>query len=217
MGAALETLDRGQLHVMTKAGLISHGLAGRRRDFRPDAVEASLRASLRRLGVDGVDTFFLHGPDPSELTAVLFERLESLRRSGAFAALGVAGRGAELDQALQCGRFAALMAPVHPFLNEEEEARLRRAGEGGLTVFAIEAGGDGPAPVAAPRSPADLYKLARALRAAFSGPRSGRGRVGAEEGVERALARAGVDCVLSTTTRSEHLRRLAALGNMAPK
>lgn len=207
LGSALKRVDRDSLHVMTKAGLSSHGLAGRRRDFSPDAIEASVRASLMRLGLDGVDTLFLHGPDPAELTPDLFGRLEDLRRAGAFGALGVAGRGGELDAALASGRFAAVIAPVHPFIDSDEAARLRTASRRGLKVFAIETAGDSPVRRSAPRSVADLYKLARSLR---SGP-PGRGRTGAVEGLTAAFGRGWVDCALMTTTRPEHLAQAVVI------
>jgi D-threo-aldose 1-dehydrogenase len=202
LGAALSQLDRDQMVISTKAGLFSFGLNGRRRDFSPDAIEASVRASLARLQVSGVDLLFLHGPDPAELTPALFARLEALRSAGAFAALGVAGRGAELDAALETGHFAAMMAPVHPFLEPPEEARLSRAAKAGVAVFAIETAGDLAAPPALPRSRADLYRLARSMRL---GTRSGRGRVRPGDGLAQALARAEIVCALTTTTRIEHL------------
>lgn len=201
LGQALTGLDRDRLVIATKAGLFSHGLSGRRRDFSPDAIEASVTASLARLRVEGVDLVFLHGPDPGELTPALFERLSALQRAGAFTALGVAGRGGELDAALETGRFEALMAPVHPFLDEGEERRLASATGAGLAVFAIETSGDAAAPLRAPRSAADIYTLARKLRPGAIG----RGRVAALDGFAAALSRPEVTSALTTTTRPAHL------------
>jgi D-threo-aldose 1-dehydrogenase len=205
LGAALRRLGRDRFHVMTKAGLSSHGLAGRRRDFSPEAIEASVRGSLIRLGVEGVDTLFLHGPDPSELTPALMDRLAALRRAGAFAALGLAGRAQELGAVLETPGFDAVMAPVHPFLDTGEIVRLERIAAAGLHIIAIETAGDAPAPMAMPRVPADLYKLARALRP--SSP--GRGRTRVLDGLRAALARGWVDCVLTTTARPSHLQQSA--------
>lgn len=211
LGSALKRLERDGLHVMTKAGLTSHGLAGRRRDFSPHSIEASVRASLRRLGLEGVDTLFLHGPDPAELTPTLFQRLDALQHAGAFRMLGVAGRGGELDAAIGAGRFGAVMAPVHPFLGDDEITRLQGASRRGLKVFAIETAGDAPARRSAPRSPADFYKLARSLR---PGP-VGRGRTGVLQGLGAACDLAWVDCALMTTTRLTHLHQAIAIGGIA--
>ncbi|XBQ16842.1 MAG: aldo/keto reductase [Oceanicaulis sp.] len=204
LGAAISAIGREKVRISTKAGLSSAGLARRIRDFSPGGIEASVTASLERLGVEGVDLLWLHGADGAELTGTLLDRLDALRRAGAFARLGAAGRGAELDAALDTGRFEALMAPVHPFLDEVESARLARAKALGLEVHAIETAGDAPSGVSAPRSAADLYKLAKVLRARLSGV-SGRGRVSHADGLRAALARPEIDLALVTTTRPGHL------------
>jgi D-threo-aldose 1-dehydrogenase len=206
LGDALKTLDRDQVFVSTKAGLSSYGLAGRRRDFSPDAIENSLRESLARLQVGGVDALFLHGAAPEELTPALFERLDALKTAGAFRRLGAVGRGAELSAAIETGQFELLMAPVHPFLSEGETARLAQAAKAGLGVVAIETSGDAPSAWAIPKRPADLYTLAKRLRA-----QPGRGRVGVEAGLKAALARPAVSCVMMTTTRLAHLKANATL------
>ena len=184
-------------------------MSRRSRDFTPDGLEASLRASLSRLGVEGVDALFLHGPDPYELTDELFTRLAALKSAGAFAALGVTGLGPELDAAIASGRFDLMMAPVHPFLDDREEARLQAARARGMAVIAIQSAGDAPPPRRFPHRPADLYTLARSLRAAPAG----RGRVDPVAGVRAALARGDAGTVLITTTRRAHLEaHLAAAG-----
>ena len=207
LGRALAALPRDEVFLSTKAGLFSFGLRGRRRDFSPDAIEASVRASLQRLGVDGVDALFLHGPAPGELTGALMTRLSELKAAGAFAALGVCGRGAEIEAAMEAGAGAIVMAPVHPFLNPAETARIERIRGSGATLLAIETAGDAPARFRAPRRPADLYPLAKRLAA--DGP--GRGRVGVDAGLRFALECA--DAALFTTTRRAHLTaNLAAAG-----
>ncbi|KAA5802337.1 aldo/keto reductase [Alkalicaulis satelles] len=201
LGQAIRSLGRERLFVITKAGIESAGLMRRRRDFSPDAIEASLTASLKRLGVEGVDGFFLHGPGGHELTDALFKRLDALKAAGAYAHLGVAGLGEELDAALGAGRFDMMMAPVHPFLDVREEARLAAARARGVRVIAIQSAGDAPVQRRLPRRPADLYALARSLRPAAPG----RGRVEPVTGARAALARPEVDTVLITTTRRAHL------------
>jgi D-threo-aldose 1-dehydrogenase len=161
---------------------------------------------MGRLQLDGVDALFLHGAAPEELTPALFERLDALKAAGAFRYLGAAGRGDELSKAIETGRFQYLMAPVHSFLSEEENARLAQAAEAGLGVVAIETSGDAPSAWALPKRPADLYGLAKRFRAA-----PGRGRTGVEVGLKSALARSEVSCALMTTTRSTHLTANAAL------
>ncbi|WP_269845060.1 aldo/keto reductase [Marinicauda salina] len=207
LGRALAGMDRDAVCVSTKAGVTSRGLRGRRRDFSPDAIETSLRASLDRLGLEGVDVLFLHGADPAELTPGLIERLDRLKDAGAFARLGATGRGAELDAALDTGRIDALMTPVHPFLDAGGEARLVRAAEAGVSVFAIETAGPGRTAIRLPRRPADLYAVGRGLLASGGDDR----RVPVAEGLAAALARPEVAVAVFTTTRRAHLIENAAV------
>lgn len=211
LGLAMRGLPRDRFVISTKAGVTSQGLRRRTRDFAPGAIEASLRISLMRLGLDGVDVLWLHGAAPQELTASLFSKLDGLRRAGAFMLLGAAGRGPELDAALKTGRFDLMMTPVHPWLGLTGERRLRRAAEKGVGVFAIETAGPGPAPFRLPRKPADLYGLAKRAASPGRGP-----RLPAAEGLERALARPGVVCALTTTTRLAHLEANAAAAGIGP-
>lgn len=210
LGRALLDLPRDQVFVCTKAGITSTSFARRSRDFSPAGIETSVRASLSRLGVEGVDALFLHGPDPYELTDELFARLAALKSAGAFVRLGVTGLGPELDAAIASGRFDLMMAPVHPFLDDREEARHAAARARGLAVIAIQSAGDAPATRRIPRRPGDLYTLARSLRTATQG----RGRVDPAAGVRAALARPDTDTVLVTTTRSAHLDALMSAAGL---
>jgi len=208
LGRALSRLDRDDLVVSTKVGLTSSGLAARHRDFSPDGVERSLRASLDRLGVDGVDVVFLHGAAPDEMTASLLNRLKALQSAGAFRALGAAGRGPMSNWALDAGWFSHLMMPVHPFLSAEEHSALERAHQSGVKVWAIETAGDAPPGWRWPRTPADLFPLMKRLRS-----QPGRGRVSVPEGIAAAWGHPGVKTVMCSTTRPAHLRaNLSAAG-----
>ncbi len=202
LGLALKTvLPRTEVFITSKAGVMSAGLARRYRDFSPDAIERSVRASLARLGVEGVDALILHGPDPAELSPTLFERLDALKHAGAFAYLGAAGRGAELDAALDSGRFALLMAPVHPFIGEAAKARLKAARSKGIAVMGIEAAGEGPVPIRWPRKPAHFHTLIRTLRSR----KAPAPRVAMPGALADPLKDGLADCVLMTTTSPAHL------------
>lgn len=201
LGQAIKTLDRDALTLSTKAGLLGSGFARNDRDFSPEAIERSLTGSLSRLGVEGVDYLFLHGPDPSEWTSALTKRLSAMKAAGGFRKLGVTGRGAELDRVIAEGLASAIMMPVHPFLGNAEWARLKAASDAGLDVFAIETAGDAPQELRLPRQPSDLYGLIKSIRS----DASGRGRVSVPEGLSHALAQPGVSHALFTTTKTRHL------------
>ena len=212
LGAALKTMDRSRVWISTKAGVTGSALTGRRRDFSPGAIEAGVRASLSRLGVEGVDGLFLHGAGAGELTPALMRRLDDLRAAGAFALLGAAGRGAELDAALQTGRFQLLMTPVHPFIRDDARARLSAAKAAGLAVLGIETAGPGLAPLRPPGTVADLHGLARGLVARARGGADGP-RLAPQDALTAALADPLVDAALFTTARMAHLDANAALAS----
>jgi aryl-alcohol dehydrogenase-like predicted oxidoreductase len=113
LGEALKRLPRFECIISTKVGVSSSGLMNRTRDFSPDGVRRSIDASLKRLEINRLDWLFLHGPAPSELTPELLKMLAEIKVSGQIGALGVAGRGPEIDAALETGLFSVFMAPVH--------------------------------------------------------------------------------------------------------
>ena len=61
IGAALARI-RGEFLVATKAAP-SAAITGGGSGFRPDQIQAACRASLRRLGREQIDIYFLHWPD----------------------------------------------------------------------------------------------------------------------------------------------------------
>ncbi|WP_417488418.1 aldo/keto reductase, partial [Maricaulis sp.] len=130
LGTALKQVPRNSAFVATKAGV--H--AGGHRDFSAGAVEMSLRDSLKRLQRDHVDLLLLHGPAPGELTDKLIRRLQAFTERGMIRHIGVCGRGAELDRAIELGVFDALMAPINDSLTDGERQRLTKARESGLSV-----------------------------------------------------------------------------------
>lgn len=211
LGAALAKIDRDTVWISTKAGVAGSSLSGLRRDFSPGAIETSLRESLTRLSVQGVDGFFLHGAGPTELTDALLDRLDTLKSAGAFRHLGIAGRGAELTAAVETGRFSLLMAPVHPWLDQSDRERLEHARAKGLGVIAIETAGPGPAPLAIPRRASDLYPFAKAIRRASRKQPADPRRLPVPEGLRQALLDKLTDVVLTTTSRLRHLDQNAAL------
>lgn len=207
LGQALGHLPRGEVFVTTKAGVTSAGLARRVRDFSPDSIERSVRESLARLGLEGVDGLILHGASSEELTPDLLARLSDLKAAGACRFLGVAGRGGELDAALETGQFQIVMAPVHPFVGAQAITRLKSARANGVAVMGIEAAGAGPAPLRLPRKPSDFYSLARALRS----PGNPAPRVAMPGALTEPLKDGLADCVVMTTTRLQHLAANAAV------
>ena len=83
------------------------------RCFEPDYIADSLDATLRRLGVDHLDLFYLHSPDASVLADErLLDRICALQRAGRFRAFGVScdepevARAAAQVESVQVVQFA---------------------------------------------------------------------------------------------------------------
>ena len=206
LGAALRVAARDRVFVCTKARTWplkagSDAIAG----TPADRVRRSLDASLTRLGLDRVDALFLHGPRCEDFAPPLMATLAALKAEGLIGAIGVCGRGPELDAALDAEGIDFLMMPL-----EGQAARLGRAASRGVAVLAIETMRSARTGLRAPASAADLWYLARAGRDALAGapPASG-------PGIAAALQQPAVCSVIVQTTRLEHLRANAATARMA--
>jgi aryl-alcohol dehydrogenase-like predicted oxidoreductase len=202
LGEALARLPRYDPIVSTKAGILSAGLTKRIRDFSPEGVRRSIEASLRRLRRSRVDWLFLHGPSPRDLTDELLKIVVDLKFKGDIGALGVAGRGAELDAAAATGHFTLFMTPVHAGLKPtqlERLVRLKAAGE----LIGIETLSPANRRFPAPVSAGATWRLARALlgRAGPAPPTP----MTPDEALNWALSEGGAHRIITTTTRLEHL------------
>ncbi|MEV0386611.1 aldo/keto reductase [Nonomuraea sp. NPDC050643] len=98
-GAAEEILGtllrgrRDRVVLATKAG-IPHPDAGGHAPLSPAGLRASLDGSLRRLGVEHVDLFYLHQPDRSTPLEETLATVDELRREGKIGELGVSNYAA---------------------------------------------------------------------------------------------------------------------------
>lgn len=202
LGEALASMPSYEPIVSTKAGLLSSGATKRHRDFTPTGIRRSVEASLKRLRRPRVDWLFLHGPSPSDLTDELIKTLVDLKFNGDVGALGVAGRGSELDAAAATGQFALYMAPVHAGLkphDRERLAKLRTAGE----LIGIETLAPANRRFPAPVSAGATWRLARALlgRSTPAPPTP----MTVDESLDWALSEGGAHRIISTTSRLDHL------------
>lgn len=76
--------------VATKVGLVQHGACGRlSRRGDPAHIRASCEASLRRLGVDAIDVYFLHRVDPAVPLEESWGAMADLVAAGKARALGL--------------------------------------------------------------------------------------------------------------------------------
>lgn len=143
VGAFLRDKPREQFTISTKVGRLIRPNPGgeggldldnafhvptdvrREWDFSARGIEASLDESLERLGLDRVDTLYLHDPERHDLDLAISEALpalENLRARGRVDRIGVGSmdadalaasvRGADLDEVMVAGRFTLLEQPA---------------------------------------------------------------------------------------------------------
>ena len=103
-----------------------HGLA-------PDRVRRQIDTSLQRLGVERVDLYLAHAPDPDVPYAELAGVFEELVAAGKVGAYGLSNvDGTQLRAALDAGSFAAVQDSYSLLDREAEEEVLPLCAEHGL-------------------------------------------------------------------------------------
>jgi aryl-alcohol dehydrogenase-like predicted oxidoreductase len=140
---------RGRVVLATKAG-IPHPDAGEHAPLSAAGLRASLEGSLRRLGVDRVDLFYLHQPDrATPLTETLTAVREAIDR-GQVGALGVsnfaAWQIAELNaaaDAVGCPRPVVAQQLYNLLARRLEEEYLEFARTSGLLTMVYNPLGGG--------------------------------------------------------------------------
>jgi aryl-alcohol dehydrogenase-like predicted oxidoreductase len=89
----------------------------------PERVRRQLRSSLERLGVERVDIYLTHEPDPATPIGETLAAFEELRAIGEVGAYGVSNVGAaELREALDAGSPALVQNSFSLLFREDEEA-----------------------------------------------------------------------------------------------
>jgi aryl-alcohol dehydrogenase-like predicted oxidoreductase len=123
IGASLPRLPRRPF-LATKGGMIRpDGLDGSPRHLR-----AALRASLGRLGVERVDLYYLHRPDPRVPVAESVRALAEMRDEGLLAHVGVSNVTLpQLEEACDAAPIAAVQNRYH--LGDRASEEVLRACE----------------------------------------------------------------------------------------
>lgn len=207
LGAALGR-SRHDVIVSSKVGTYRRGFA-LGKDFSPASVRRSVENTLHRLRRDRLDLLYLHGPAAAlAIDAALADTLAALKADGRVRWIGVCGRGAEIDAFVASGRIDVVQAPL------AKAANAYAAGCGFVAIEALR----GAARSAAAPGLGDVWRMGQAAMAIARGaPANAPPPTGAAAALARAWATPGVACVMTTTTRAEHLRaNVAAARAVAP-
>jgi len=144
--------------------------------------ESSLNESLRRLSSDYVDFLFLHEPDPRLLHAdECLTWLQREQQRGRIRAWGIAGLRTCALPWVRSGHALASVVQTQDSLDRRQADFLTESGRKLQFTYGYLSGGG-----------------------------SGRVEVSPEETIRRALRRNADGCVLVSTRRVSHLRRLAS-------
>jgi aryl-alcohol dehydrogenase-like predicted oxidoreductase len=134
---------RHEVVVATKFGIV-RGDDGVRLDGRPSQVRGYCEASLRRLGVDVIDLYYLHRPDPAVPVADTVGAMAELVAEGKVRHLGISEVGPEqLAQAAAVHPLAAVELEWSLSWREPEDDVIPAARRLGIGVVAYSPLGRG--------------------------------------------------------------------------
>jgi aryl-alcohol dehydrogenase-like predicted oxidoreductase len=127
---------REEIVLATKGGLRMDAEQGLVRDCSPAWLRQGVEGSLRNLGVERIDLYQVHWPDPSTPFAQTGEVLDELREEGKIAHVGVSNFSAE--QMAELERICpveTVQPPYHLFRREIERDVLPYAREHDIGVL----------------------------------------------------------------------------------
>ncbi len=110
--------DRASIVVATKGGFVRPD--GRwQNDARPEHLRAACDRSLLALGIDRIDLYQLHAPDPQVPLAESVGQLAELRDEGKIRWLGLSNVGvAEIEEARSITAIESVQNRLNPFFRE---------------------------------------------------------------------------------------------------
>ena len=127
---------RDEVVIATKGGLRPNGDGGVVRDASPEWLRQGVEDSLRALGVDHIDVYQLHWPDPTVPVAETAGALQELAGEGKLRHIGVSNFDAPQMAAFARTRpVETLQPPYHLFRRDIEAEVLPYCGEHDIGVL----------------------------------------------------------------------------------
>jgi aryl-alcohol dehydrogenase-like predicted oxidoreductase len=123
VGKALRGLQ-AKPYIFTKCGRVwdSSGMIGR--SLRAASVRAECEASLRRLGVDRIDLYQMHWPEPDEEIEEGWAEMARLREEGKVRWIGVSNFNAAQLRRAQAIAPVSSLQPPYSLISPEVEAEI---------------------------------------------------------------------------------------------
>jgi aryl-alcohol dehydrogenase-like predicted oxidoreductase len=138
LGRFLKTIDRSQIQLATKFGIVRQaGTYDRRIDNSPAYIQSACEASLRRLGVDHIDLYYVHRLDKSQRLEDIIAALAALQQAGKIGAIGLSEvSAATLRRAHAVHPIAALQSEYSLWTRDVEREILPTCRELGIAFVA---------------------------------------------------------------------------------
>ncbi|MEC9481736.1 MAG: aldo/keto reductase [Halomonas sp.] len=135
--AIAESGQRDRLVVATKAALEwGEGIAAVVRNATQARIEQEVEDSLRRLGVEAIDLYQVHWPDPKTPMEETARTMERLYRDGKIRAIGVSNFSpAQCDAFREAAPLHTVQPPLNLFEREAERDIVPYAKREGLTML----------------------------------------------------------------------------------
>lgn len=134
---------RDKVIIATKCGLIGKG-TGITNNLKPDSIKSEMEGSLKRLGVDYVDIYQCHWPDPDTPIEETMTEMNRLKSEGKIRYIGVSNFN--LDLLKQASSFTDIVTLQNPYSLLErsiEKEALTYCQEKGIGILAYGSLGGG--------------------------------------------------------------------------
>ena len=130
--------------VATKCGRIMQEDATVKGCLKKESVVRECEASLQRLGVECIDLYQIHWPDPDEDIEEAWSAMVEMKKEGKVREIGVSNHGVKQMERLRPIHPIASLQPPYSMLNREvEEDHLPYCGESGIGVICYSPMGKG--------------------------------------------------------------------------
>lgn len=136
VGQAIKGI-RDRVIIATKCGLVWDEAGNITHNLRRESLLKEIDASLERLGVDVIDLYQVHWPDPNTPIQETFETLEEIRRAGKIRYIGVSNFSVELmEEARKYAKITSNQPPYSLFNREIEKEILPYCRENNIGILA---------------------------------------------------------------------------------
>tara|TARA_B110000037_G_scaffold192414_1_gene226616 strand:- start:3638 stop:4606 length:969 start_codon:yes stop_codon:yes gene_type:complete len=124
LGEAIQQLPRDEVVIATKVFNHFKSDGSRYPDFSPEHIAERCEQSLKRLGVDTIDLYFLHLFDPLTPLADVAGALEKLKNEGEIRAFGLSNHSVEQYRAQRQSGPYSVVQPPYSLIDPEGETSL---------------------------------------------------------------------------------------------